>query len=395
MKITKVDVTRLDVPLRERVWKYMGAIDWANFYGWGVVDLFRIETDVGVKGYGEMLPYYTWSAAGRENVNRVVGKNPLKLLWDDSLGAGLQMAIFDVAGKALELPCYRLLGMKVRDRCPVSWWVPDMSGEDWAEEAKEAVRSGYTSLKVKARPWYDVIEQVQRVNEVVPPNFKIDLDFNDLLLNAAYAIPILQELQTLPNVAIFETPIPQTDVPGYKQIRSKILRPIAVHYGNPPAATVLHEDVTDAYVIGGGASSVIRAASVAEETRKPFWLQMVGTGITGAFTLHFGAVLSHANLPAITCMEMYQDDLIKRNLDAQGGYIKVPEEPGLGVEIDEDAIDRLTVDPDYEKPEPTVKLCFIRADGSRKCYNHALDLYKNFTNGNQPLCEKGARLEIC
>ena len=395
MKITKVDVIRLDVPLRERTWKYMGAINWANFYAWGVVDIFRIETDAGITGYGEMLPNYTWSAAGRENVDRVVGEDPFRLLWDDSLGAGLQMAIYDVAGKALGLPCYRLLGMKVRDRCPVSWWAPDMSGEDWAEEAREAVRSGYTSLKVKARPWYDLMEQVQRVNEVVPPGFKLDLDFNELLLNAACAIPILQELQSLPNVAIFETPIPQTDVQGYRQIRSKISRPIATHYGNPPPATVLHEDVTDAYVISGGVLSVIRAASVAEETRKPFWLQIIGTGITGAFTLHFGAVLSHANLPAITCMEIYQDELIKGKLDAQGGYIKVPEEPGLGVEIDEDAIDRFAVDPDYEKPEPTKKLCFIRADGSRRCYANALDLKKDFADGNQPLCEKGARLEIC
>lgn len=394
MKITKVDVIRLDVPLREQIWKYMGAIDWANFYGWGVVDLFRIETDEGISGIGEMLPYYTWSDVGKENVKRVIGKNPLDLLWDDSLGAGLQMAVYDLAGKALDRPCYKLLGLKIRDVCPASWWVPDMSGEDWAEEAEEALRSGYTSLKVKARPWYDLAEQVTRVCEVVPSNFKIDLDFNGLLLNAAYAIPILMELQALPNVAIFETPIPHIDVQGYKQIRSKISRPIATHYGEPAAASALHEDITDAFVIGGGVTNVLRAAMVAEEIKKPFWLQMVGTSITGAFAMHFGAVLTHANIPAITCMEMYKDHLIKENLEAKGGYIKVPEKPGLGVEINEDAVEKYKVDKDFEKPIPTSNLCFIRADGSRKCYRRAQDLYKAFTDGNHPLSEKGSRLEI-
>ena len=274
-----------------------------------------------------------------------------------------------------------------------------MSGEDWAEEAREAVRSGYTSLKVKARPWYDIIEQVQRVNEVVPPSFKIDLDFNELLLNAACAIPILHELQALSNVAIFEEPIrtrgTSIDVQGYKQIRSMVLRPIATHYDPSTASRILHEEVSDAFILTGGVSSIVSAASVAATINKPFWLQIIGTGISTAFALHLEAVLTHAMLPTITCMEMYQDDLIKKELDVQGGYINVPEEPGLGVEIDEDIINRFTVKPNYKKPEPTNRLCFIRADGSRKCYANALDLYRDFTNGNQPLCEKGARLEIC
>ena len=139
---------------------------------------------------------------------------------------------------------------------------------------------------------------------------------------------------------------------------------------------------------------MLRAASVAEEIKKPFWLQMVGTSITGAFAMHFGAVLSHANIPAITCMEMYKDDLIKEKLEAEGGYIKVPEKPGLGVEIDEEAVERYKVDTDFEKPQPSSSLCFVRADGSRKCYNSAQDLYKAFTDGNHPLSEKGSRLEI-
>ncbi len=50
-------------------------------------------------------------------------------MWDDGLGAGLQMALFDAAGKLAGVPVYRLLGPKVRDWCPISFWDHDMSPE--------------------------------------------------------------------------------------------------------------------------------------------------------------------------------------------------------------------------------------------------------------------------
>ena len=53
-------------------------------------------------------------------------------MWDDSLGAGLQMALFDAVGKTLGTPAYRLLGTKVREFCPLSWWAMDMPPADWA-----------------------------------------------------------------------------------------------------------------------------------------------------------------------------------------------------------------------------------------------------------------------
>ena len=58
---------------------------------------------------------------------------------DDSLGAGLQMALFDVVGKILETPVHQLIGMKVRDWTPISWWCVDASPETWAAEAQDAV----------------------------------------------------------------------------------------------------------------------------------------------------------------------------------------------------------------------------------------------------------------
>ena len=109
-------------------------------------------------------------------------------MWDDSFGAGLQMACFDVVGKRLGAPVWALLGKKVRDRAHIGWWAIDMPAEDWIAECEEALAAGYISFKTKARPWFDLEDQVARLCESVPDWFRIDLDFNDMLLGRVPSI---------------------------------------------------------------------------------------------------------------------------------------------------------------------------------------------------------------
>ena len=182
-------------------------------------------------------------------------------MWDDSLGAGLQMALFDAVAKANEVPIHRLLGHKVHDTTPLSWWNIDTSAEDMAAECREAYRQGYMAYKTKGRPWFDVYEQLEKATKVVPESFKIDMDFNDTLLDAERAIPILKDLEKYPQVAIYETPIPQGDVPGNRKIRKATRVAIAMHYGNPPAEVAIKNEVCDGFVIGGGASPLHAAGA--------------------------------------------------------------------------------------------------------------------------------------
>ncbi|MCH8295906.1 enolase, partial [Candidatus Poribacteria bacterium] len=81
------------------------------------------------------------------------------------------------------------------------------------------------------------------------------------------------------------------------------------------------------------------------------WLQMVGTGITTAYAMHIGAVLSHAQLPAITCHELWERDLLKERLEVVDGTIQVPESPGLGIEVDEAALENYRVEKDTPTPQ--------------------------------------------
>src|SRR5262245_10017559 len=194
MKLHITDIERIVVKVpftpRNETWNAR------EIWQWGISEIIRITTDApGIVGYGETLPHYTWGRVSDEAIERVKGGNPADFLGDDSLGAGLQMALNDVVGKALGVPAYRLFNLpKVRDWCPISWWTIDFPPEALAEEAKEALSKGYTSYKTKARPWWDVYAQVEAINAVSPDYFRLDLDWNQMLINAGNAAPVLTEL---------------------------------------------------------------------------------------------------------------------------------------------------------------------------------------------------------
>jgi L-alanine-DL-glutamate epimerase-like enolase superfamily enzyme len=397
MRITAVDRMLVDVPFYDVPERNMGR----ELAGWHVSEVCRVQTDAGIVGYGETLPNYTWGRVTDAGVARVQGKAPAECMWDDRLGAGLQMALFDVVGKAEGVPAYRLLGDKVRDWCPLSWWSIDMPPEDMAAEAKSAAASGYIAHKQKARPWYDVVEQARRTSAVVPPNFSLDLDFNGHLVNSAAAVSVLKELDAFANVKIYESPIPQGDVAGNQRIRSQTRCAIAMHYGSPPIMTALREQVCDGFVVGGGASAVRRQAAVAREANMPFWLQLVGTGITTAFAMHQGAVCSHAQWPAVTCLNMYRHQLLNEPLTVQGGYVRVPEGPGLGVEVDEAALTSLATP--TSKRSPAAGVYALRRSsgevvyyaGERRSEPGVPQAYwEDSAMGNLPPYEQGTRLDL-
>ncbi|MHB1296230.1 MAG: mandelate racemase/muconate lactonizing enzyme family protein [Anaerolineae bacterium] len=393
MHLTIRDVERLwvNVPFKERHARHLTRENW----DWTVFEVLRVRTDSDLVGYGETMPYYTWGRVPQEQIDRVIGHSPFEFLWDDKLGAGLQMAIYDLAGKAMGVPCYKLLAPKVRDWCPVSWWSNDMSTEDWVDEIREALALGYMSAKLKARPWRDYLEQLQTLASIVPSDFTFDADFNSFLHDVGTAAPYLQELEKIPAVNLFETPIPQEDVEGNAVLRRKISRPIAMHYGSPAIRTALHAEVCDGFVVGGGAYHVRTQAELAAQMNKPFFLQLVGTGLTTAFMLHFGATCSHAVWPAVTCHEILEDDLLCERIDIQQGFARVPEAPGLGVEIDEEAIARYRV-ADGFWPEPPRNLYRVTwPSGAQVTYPVGKGgVWDDFTAGNQPLFHPGVRLEI-
>jgi L-alanine-DL-glutamate epimerase-like enolase superfamily enzyme len=391
MNIKEIELIHLDVPFTPHTNQHMQY--WLPH--WRISQLCKIILENGVVGWGETLPNYTWAKVPDDVAERVVGRNPAELLWQDELGAGVQMALFDAVGKTLGVPVYRLLGhQKVRDWTPIAWWAMDMPPADWAEQCAEAVRQGYLSAKLKARTWYDLHAALKAVFAVVPEQFILDLDFNATLDNAANAVKFLSTLEPYKQVAMFESPIPQEDVAGNAQIRRRINRPIAMHYGSPPIITTLQEDVTDGFVLCAGAAELLRQAHLCEEANKPFWLQLVGTGITTSWAAHLGAVLVQAKWPAITCMNIWEAQLIQPAIELRGGFLRVPEAPGLGVEIDMAAVEKYRVDYSWVNP-PRHLYCYRRTNGEVTYYGCGKqELHRIYPDDAQPICEPGSTLDV-
>ncbi len=170
MKVTNIERVLVDVPFTPRQ-QEITTQSVSTVYNWSLLELCKVTTDTGHVGWGETVIHYTYRRVTDESVQRVLGENPAAHMNDDSLGAGLQMALFDVVGKILEVPIYRLIGTHCRDTVPISWWCIDSSPENWASEAADAVANGYTSFKNKPRPWWNTVKQVEAVAEVVPADF--------------------------------------------------------------------------------------------------------------------------------------------------------------------------------------------------------------------------------
>jgi L-alanine-DL-glutamate epimerase-like enolase superfamily enzyme len=338
-KVKQIEMIPLNIPFYcERASKHMHR---ALTHGERIY-VYRTELDNGVVGYGENM--------GDEsgNIARVVGQNPFSIMQDDRLGFGIQTSLFDAVGKTVGVPVHQLLGTKVRDRCPISWWDIDMPPEDWVAEAEESVKRGYTSIKLKARPWRDIYAQVKAVGEVVPENYRFDVDFNGFLRTADGAIPVLQELDQHPNVAIYESPFYLgTDTAGAARLQDAVEKRIVEHFNED----CLHARCCGGFVVGGGATGTRRVNALCASFDQPFWLQMVGTGITTAYAMHIGAVLSQAQLPAITCHELWEHDLLKDRLEVVDGTIQPSDSPGLGIEVDEDALKTYRVEPETPTPQ--------------------------------------------
>ncbi|WP_026876516.1 enolase C-terminal domain-like protein [Jiangella gansuensis] len=292
---------------------------------------------------------------------------------------------------------YRLLGdPKIRDWCPISWWNTKMPPGLLALEARDAVAEGYLAHKIKARPWFDVREQVAAISDVAPENYLIDIDWNGMLRSPGEALPVLRELDQWSRIGLFESPIRQDDVIGHARLHAQSPRPLAEHFRKDLFPVWMRDDSLDAFVVfGAGVSGMMRQGHLAASFNKSFWLQVVGTGLTTAFTLHLGAVLSHATWPMVTGMNTVADDLIVEPIEIRNGLARTPEMPGLGVAVDDDALERYRVDTSEVPATPRRILEFDIGDGRRRYYADMLQLWRDCRDDrNMPVQPRHATLTL-
>ncbi len=388
----------------ERVRKHMHR---ASTHGERVL-IYRLELEDGTVGWGEAMLDHAGKAAG------LVGRNAVGVIHDSQVGFGFQMAAIDAVGRSCGLPAWRLLGDKKRARVPLAWWDIDMPPEDLAAEMAEAVRRGYRSAKLKPRPWRDLDAQLDAIQAVVPANFTVTLDFNGFLLDADQALAFLSRLEARPLVEAYESPFYlQNDTDGAARLTAALTKHTVEHFNEK----VLHARAADGFVVASNympLGQTARQDALCATFDRPYWLQMVGTGLTTAFMAHLGAVHGHAKWAGVTCHELWEDDLLVERIEVKDGTIAVPDGPGLGVDVDLEAIARYRV----AGPElPTPKEMYLARpriirihippagqvgtrpvddDGAGQVleFSAERDYYHEFLKGRYPGFRPGTRLEV-
>ena len=323
----------------------------------------KIYTDEGLTGVGECSG---WPSAIRTMLHDLepvlVGEDPqhIERLWHKvklaamghghvgtPLGgalAGIDMALWDIKGKALGQPVWSLLGGKVRDR------VPAYAHADHPDRARDLAERGFTLLKASSNSRGEVdVERLFAIREAIGDKVDLCLDAKGApWMGLQDAIALGHRLEPL-RLAFYEEPLPPEAILDYPRLRQAVAVPIATgeRYGflgdfrtlfELGAVDVIQPDTGRT----GGISQMRKMAALAE-------------AFGGMIAPHSGSLGPVAEFPAVHLMaatpnclaiERVEDDwpgreeVLTNACRAEGGSFAVPDAPGLGVDIVEAEIER-------------------------------------------------------
>jgi muconate cycloisomerase len=263
--------------------------------------------------------------------------------------AGLEMALWDIVGKALDAPVYQLLGGRVRERVPLSYSVPFGEPKAMAEYALERVREGHRTVKVKVGndPVTDV-EAVQRVREAIGAEVRLRVDANMAWPTAKEAIRMIRAMEPW-HLELVEQPLPPRELDAMAEVRRGIGVPLMADESLRTPRDAMEvvrrgaADIGNVYVSeAGGLLNASRIFAICEAAGIPCMIgSMPEFGIGTAAQIHLGVAMTNLGPDSDTCGVLYHaEDLLTRPLRIEGGYAYAPEGPGLGVEIDPAVLER-------------------------------------------------------
>lgn len=345
--------------------------------------LVRIETDDGLVGWGEakapVAPRVAQAIVHDLLRELLIGADPrnVEVIWETMYASmrlrgheggflleamsGVDIALWDIIGKATGEPVHRLLGGAYRDRVLVyASGVPATraarGGEDHTRmlaAAQRAVDRGFRGLKmaIGLDPEADVAS-VAAVRELVGPDVRVFVDAAGNY-DVGTAVRVGRELEAL-RVGFLEAPLPPEDVEGYAQVAHALALPVAndliysryqvLRFLRAGALDLVQPDVCRA----GGITELKRIAVIADAFGVAFTPHVsIGSAIHFVASAHCAAAGPNLHMMEYWFGENPLGDaiLVEPALGLVDGHLPVPQGPGLGIEVDEEKVRSLAVAP--------------------------------------------------
>ena len=362
MKITRVRVHHLAAPMRRR---FGWSLNWTSLR---TATLVEVNTDCGLTGWGD-------GGFGGERLRRhpelVIGRSPFEVeaIYDDlrppaeaqhdrgePAGAGLDVALWDLVGKALDMPVSKLLGRRFSSR--ITPYCTCMYRQDWpdlaeglAEEARSWVAKGFRILKMKVGYGPDLdVGIVRAVRRAVGADIGLAIDAN-CAYDDATALALGRRLEEF-NLLWWEEPVWADDLDGYDRLRRFLRMPLAGGetfsadavarcYVAPERVRIAQPDLDTVGLTGGRRIAQLCALNGVRLVPHNW-----GTHVRTAGELHWMACF-----PEVAGWEpMFEFDqtenplresLVRQRIefDPADGRIPVPTGPGLGIDVVREAVD--------------------------------------------------------
>ena len=370
MKITRVEPIPVCVPLK----KGMTAKTAHGEHVTSPYVIVRVHTDEGIVGLGEATISCLWSgecqagtvAAIQDYIApAIIGKDPrdissirramdFMIKLNPFTKAAVEMAMWDISGKAVGLPVYQLLGGKVRDsvRIKLVVWAHDVAGSRALAEQHLALNVSCLKVKTGLDPKTD-IERVRAVRDVAGPDMQMTIDSNCgwTIQQAKYCLRALEGM----NLLLAEQPIPPGDPAAMAELRRDTIVPIMADESlftlQDAWQLSLHRSADIFSIYPGKHGGIAATAEIIAVAKAAGLRCTIGSnlelGIGTAAMLHIAAAFPEVDtdsFPADTIGPFYHDsDLITQPLDLGPPVAKIPSGPGLGVELDEAQLARWRV----------------------------------------------------
>ncbi len=340
MRITGIDVVVIRPRLVARA-----AVHNAHYAEFNHRSICRVRTDVGITGYGDIrVPRLT-----QAEVQPLVGASPFDFIGND-FNPALSAALYDAMGKYLEQPAWKLIGPKHRDWISVAAWTKPAAPDVLAAEITRAAAAGYTLIKMHMCEFYDVREQIRAANSAAPPEFGIHIDMNRAHTLASIG-PLVDVFDASPIVRFIENPFDMGDVEAWHRLRAKSRAPVILHQSLPGGTSEVWQRMADIYIIQGRLQRSLLRANACAAAGAACVLQVTGGTLAKAFSMHLAAAVPCDVSHTIDLDDQYAEDITPVRLPVINGSSPVPDGPGLGVEVDEEALAELAA----REPTPVPK----------------------------------------